>query len=121
MYKSNLPKNCPPSDVEENDIVLYRLIVLGDMVKSFENYVEIYPENLDFIDNCKAYGLSFFNNIEKVKSLLMKDNNQNKMIAKVTIKKKFGVINKKPGKCGHYSLWLFENFNPDEVVYELVN
>jgi hypothetical protein len=44
MFKSALPANCPPSEVEEQEKVLYRLIVLGDPVESFKNHVELFPE-----------------------------------------------------------------------------
>lgn len=120
MYKSELPKNCPPSDVEQQELSLYRLITPDDLNESFKNHVELDEDNLAYKNNCKAYALSFFDNIEKVAELLNKENNEGKIIAKVNIKKEYGVLSKKPSKTGHFSLWLFNNFNPSDVTFELI-
>lgn len=120
MYKSELPKNCPPSNVEQQEMSLYRLMTPGDLFESFKNYVELDEVNLEYKTNCKAYALSFFDNIEKVKDLLGKENNQGKIIAKVNIKKEYGVLSKKPTNTGHFSLWLFNSFNPSDVTFELI-
>ncbi len=120
MYKSELPKNCPPSNVEQQEMSLYRLMTPGDLFESFKNYVELDEDNLEYKTNCKAYALSFFDNIEKVKDLLGKENNQGKIIAKVNIKKEYGVLSKKPTNTGHFSLWLFNSFNPSDVTFELI-
>jgi hypothetical protein len=120
MYKSELPKNCPPSNVEQQELSLYRLMTPGDLIESFKNYVELDEDNLEYKTNCKAYALSFFDNIEKVKDLLGKENNQGKIIAKVNIKKEYGVLSKKPTNTGHFSLWLFNSFNPSDVTFELI-
>ena len=41
MYKSNLPERCPPQDVEEQDVVLYRLVIPGDAEESFKNHIDL--------------------------------------------------------------------------------
>ena len=120
MFKSNLPDKCPPHDVEEQEIVLYRLVAKNDKEESFKNYVELFPERKNYFSICAAYGLSFFDNISAVKDLLDKNNNNGKAIAKVTIKKDYGVLTKKPSKKGHFTLWLYKNFNPNEVEFELI-
>ncbi|MBC7747874.1 MAG: hypothetical protein H7Z76_04715 [Methylotenera sp.] len=56
MFKSALPSNCPPSEVEEQEKVLYRLIVPDDPVESFKNHVELFPENKNYPKECKAHG-----------------------------------------------------------------
>lgn len=121
MYKSELPKNCPPSNVEQQELSLYRLMTPNNLIESFKNYVELDEDNLEYKTNCKAYALSFFDNIEKVKDLLGKENNQGKIIAKVNIKKEYGVLSKNRTNNGHFSLWLFNNFNHSDVTFELIH
>ena len=120
MYKSELPINCPPIEVEQQEMSLYRLITPDDLFESFKNHVELDDENLAYKTNCKAYALSIFDNIKEVKSLLDKENNEGKSIAKVKIKKEYGVLSKKPSKKGHFSLWLYTSFNPSDVTFELI-
>lgn len=120
MFKSVLPFNCPPKEVEQQDMLLYRLMTPDDLVESFKNHIELDEENLAYKTQCKPYALSFFDNIEKVKDLLCKENNKGKVIARVKIKKEYGVLSKKPSRNGHFSLWLFEGFDPGNVTYELI-
>lgn len=120
MFKSILPANCPPSEVEEQEIVLYRLIVPGDPVESFKNHVELFPERQHYNLDCKAHGISLFDNIKPIEDLLTKENNSGKVIAKVSIKKNHGVLSKKPSKKGHYTLWAYNNFDPTIISIELV-
>jgi hypothetical protein len=120
MYKIILPVNCPSHEVEPKDIALYRLMTPNDLIESFKSYVELDDENLTYKKKCKAYALSFFDNIEKVKELLKKENNEGKVIAKVNIKKEFGSLSKKPSDNGHFSLWLFKDFNPSDVSLVLI-
>ena len=120
MYKNELPKNCPPSDVEQQELSLYRLMTPNDLIESFKNHVELYEDNHLYKTECKAYAVSFFDNIDMVKKLLGKENNEGKVIAKVNIKKEHGVLSKKPSKTGHFSLWLFNNFNASDVTFELI-
>lgn len=120
MYKSVLPNNCPPNDVEQQDMSLYRLMLPNDLNESFKNHVELFEENMHYKTECKAYAISFFDNVDMVKKLLNKENNEGKIIAKVNIKKEYGVLSKKASKTGHFSLWLYENFNPNDVTFELV-
>jgi hypothetical protein len=121
MYKSKLPFNCPPSDVEQQEMSLYRLMIPDDLIESFKNHVDLYPDNISYKTDCKTYAVSFFDNIDMVKKLLTKENNEGKIIAKVNIKMEYGVLSKKPSKTGHFNLWLFNNFNPNEVTFELIN
>lgn len=120
MFKSALPANCPPSEVEEQEKVLYRLIVLGYPVESFKNHVELFPENKYYPTECKAHGISLFDNLKPVETLLSKENNTGKAIAKVEIKKNHGVLTKKPSKNGHYTLWAYDHFDPATINMEIV-
>lgn len=121
MFKSQLPINCPPKDVEEQEIDLYRLVVPGNMVESFKNYNELEPENEKYKFICNAYGISFFDNIESVKDLLTKERNEGMAIAKIKITKNFGVLTKRRTLKGHYTLWLYQNFNPNVVNCEIIS
>lgn len=120
MFKSTLPANCPPSEVEEQNKILYRLVVPGDPVESFKNHVELFPENVNYQTECKAHGISLFDNLTPVKDLLSKENNTGKAIAKVEIKEDYGVLTKKPSKKGHYTLWAYDHFDPTSVNIEIV-
>lgn len=120
MFKSVLPFNCPPKEVEQQDMMLYRLMTPDDLVESFTNHVDLFVDNILYKTTCNAYAISFFDNIEKVRELLGKEINEGKIIAKVNIKKEYGVLSKKPSKNGHFSLWLFEGFDPGNVTYELI-
>jgi hypothetical protein len=120
MFKSALPANCPPSEVEEQERVLYRLVVPGDPVESFKNHVELFPEKKDYLKQCIPHGISFFDNLKPFEDLLSKENNTGKAIAKVEIKKNHGVLTKKPSKKGHYTLWAYDHFDPATVNMEIV-
>lgn len=120
MFKGNLPDKCPPQEVEEQDVVLYRLVIPGDAEESFKNHIELFPERENYKNMCEAHGLSFFDNIKELNKLLSKENNEGKAIAKVTIKPNYGVISKKPSRKGHFTLWLYKNFNPELVTVELI-
>lgn len=121
MYRSTLPSKCPPEKVEEQNKVLYRLFVPDNLPESFKNHVELFPENDKYKINCDAYGISFFDNLSSIKAILQKENNIGKTIAKVEVKKEFGVLTTKGNNRGHYTLWLYKSFNPSEIKYEIVN
>ena len=121
MFKAALPTNCPPQDVEEQEKVLYRLIVPSDPVESFKNHVELFPEKMQYQTECKAHGISLFDNLKPFENLLSKENNTGKAIAKVEIKKNHGVLTKKPSKNGHYTLWVYDHFDATTIRMEIVN
>lgn len=120
MFRGVLPANCPPQEVEAQEMVLYRLIVPGDLVESFKNHVELFPENINYPAECKAHGISLFDNLKPLEYLLSKENNTGKAIAKVEIKKDHGVLSKKPSKNGHYTLWAYDHFDPATINVEIV-
>jgi len=120
MFKSELPKNCPPKEVSEKEIDLYRLIAEDDIQGSFETHVELFPDREDFKTNCKANGISFFDNVDALLPLLEKEINEDKKIACVRISEDMGKISNKPTKRGHYTLWVYENANIEKIKFEII-
>jgi hypothetical protein len=120
MFKVSLPKNCPPFDSESQEMTLYRLFVPNDVIESFKSHRELFPADLKYALECKANGLSFFDNITAVKELLARENNSGKVIAEVKINKDLGLLTKKASKKGHFTLWLFKNANLSTVTYKIL-
>lgn len=120
MFKTQLPLNCPPSETSEQNIFLFRLFVPDDLEESFKNHVELFPLNISYYSNCKAYGLSFFDNLDAALDLLKKENNEGKVIAKVELTEQYGKLTNKATKKGHYTLWPYLNFDPHNVKYEII-
>lgn len=121
MYRSELPKNCPPEEAIETEMFLYRLFVPDNPVESFKSHAELFPQNQSYVTECLPNGLSFFDNLDYPTELLQKENNQGKIIVRILVKKDFGKLcrtGKK--KKGHYTLWLYKNFDPSLIQYEIV-
>lgn len=120
MFKTELPHNCPPRDVSERGISLFRLVIPSNNAESFKNHVELFPDRNDLKNHCKANGLSFFDNIEALLPLLEKDINYDKKIARVTITEDLGKVSNTPTKSGHYTLWLYKSADIEKIEMELI-
>lgn len=115
-YKEGiLPESCPPASAQKREITLYRICkysVPND--EDFVPYVRLLNEE-KYINDCKAYGISFFDNYEialqkfekmKTKNVPFRENL--KFIAKIRIKEAHGVIDNH-ANSPHYTLWLFKD------------
>lgn len=120
MFSDSLPANCPPANAQPQTISLFRLMVPDDLNTSFLNHVDLYPDNLSYKGMCDAHGLSFFDNLVKLKELVKKEINKNRIIAKVNITPEIGKLEKNNEKTGHYTLWLFKEAKLDGIKYEPV-
>lgn len=122
MFKENLPSYCPPDKAKSDDITLYRLFVKDEACEeNFECYVNLYPENVKFHRQCLAYGISFFDNLIAINELRRKPGNSSKFVAQVNIKQEYGKLLKNNPQKGHYTLWLFEDFKPEVVEFNIID
>lgn len=111
MYKENLPENCPPIEADGQEIFLYRAFAGDSLVDTeFIPYVYI---NDNFKETCRAYGLSFFLERDKLLKRMRKliESGIYNYIAKILIKPEFGKLLLTGTKTGHYTLWLYDTFD----------
>lgn len=115
VYKEKLPKDCPPKEAKQEELNLYRITKHETIEESdFEPYVNIYPMRHEYKEQCKAYSISLYKELEKAKEIQKKLKKKNKdsgdYILLIKIRKEFGKI-KINETNSHCSLWLFNNIN----------
>jgi len=113
MWKNELPSGCPPKNAIEQKIEVYRVLNNSEPKETdFQNYFQLYPENIRYKSLCKAYALSFYDSIENAISAVERSTTLQKCthIGKYIIDNSHGVCEFKESN-GHYSVWLYDTWN----------
>jgi hypothetical protein len=106
----DLPKNCPPNDAfSPEELPLYRLI------RSFPPTMEDFRPNPHCnISECINKSVSLFSRIENALELKKLPRHKDKLIARVILLNKDGLIKHTFSNPSHYSWWITRDFNPEQ-------
>lgn len=119
-YKEALPLNCPFAEAKESERVLYRIFSDKSATQNnFRSYISIYHERKDLKDNCKAYGLSFFDSKGVAIEYIKRNPSLGSFVAEVEVKPEHGKLMLTNKKNGHYTLWLYESFDPANLICKI--
>jgi hypothetical protein len=115
MYKEELPESCPPKDANDaKGIVFYRFI--NEEIATQEDFYshrKLFPLRKFHVDECQARSVSVQINLEDaLNTKKLNKSLSNKRIGQVTINVNSGVY-KQTGKAGHYSWWIFNEYQPE--------
>jgi hypothetical protein len=116
MYKETLPRNCPPENAVENEMVILYRIFHGNKLDTneFIPYNRLYPDNKRFQQMCDAFAISFYTDYDcawnKYQEILSKGKKMGNFIAKLEIKAKSGKL-KINSHTGHCNFWFYDCFD----------
>lgn len=120
MWKETLPENCPPTTATELEQDVFRILQNGTSTENdFTPYVKLYPDNKRYKNFCKAYAISFYDNVENAreayKIALIRGKTIGNYIGQFTLTPNDGKSEYTPSN-GHFSTWFynsweFNNFN----------
>ena len=116
MFKNSpLPADCPPLDAAEpSEPTLFYRLVFGEKIneRSFQPYVQLYPENKRYRNLCVAYSVSLFSTLGFTMASHREAMLRNKIlgdhVAVLKILPEHGKFDLNP-LTGHCSFWFYES------------
>jgi hypothetical protein len=120
MWKETLPENCPPETARGLEQDVFRILQNEiPTANDFIPYAKLYPNNKRYKNLCKAYAISFYDNLENTKEAYKFALKRGKIIGKYIGKFKLTVkdgLSEYDSRNGHISTWFykswdFNNFN----------
>ena len=120
-FLEDLPRNCPPSNARIPKMeVYYRLTDdFPPTERDFLCYKTLYPGKC-FPDECIAKAISLCGTIKQCKHLQKYPTLRNKIITKIVLNEKSGVI-LKTSRESHYSWWRRQSFDPIQFCESVNN
>jgi hypothetical protein len=124
MWKEKLPNNCPPNTATEGKLKVYRILKTKiALEEDFISYAKMYEDNPRYKELCKAYAISFYNNIENakiaLKLALARGNNIGAYIGEFLINETDGK-NEITANSGHISTWFYNTWKLDTFNASLI-
>jgi hypothetical protein len=115
-YKNQLkfPDDCPPSDeIELEELDVYRVVATFPPTDTdFLSHKELDPTK-DFGKNeCISHAVSVSVSLKNILNIMkLPSQKGKKVVVKISLIKDSGVFKKTCGE-GHYSWWIYQNFDP---------
>lgn len=115
MWKETLPENCPPTTATELEQDVFRILQNETSTENdFTPYVKLYPDNKRYKNLCKAYAISFYDNIENAKEAykiaLTRGKTIGNYIGQFTLTPNDGK-SEYTSSNGHFSTWFYNSWD----------